>query len=166
MWLVLSSLALGCGGEAAKEVFDFTETIAVGSADLWNAAVLVEDAGPCGVAEGAIDAPWQVRGLTAEAEAGATLRVEAAAWAGPGSTDRAGGQPLDTVAALYGPMAGVRPGPLLAYADDSGDTLQAALDPVVVASDGWYLAVMTVWDDPGQGWFELSLRIDGASCAP
>lgn len=164
LWLALASLALGCGGEATKEVFDFTETIAVGSADLWNAAVLVEDVGPCGVAEGALDAPWQVRGLTAEAEAGATLRVEVEAWAGAGSVDRAGGQALDTVAAIYGPMAGERPGPLLAYADDSEAGRQAVLDPVAVDADGWYLAVMTVWDDPGQGWFELRLQVDGAGC--
>lgn len=166
LWIVLSSLALGCGGDAAaKEFFDFTETIAIGSADLWNEAVVVDDAGPCGALRGSIDAPWQVRGLTVEATSGSTLRVNVAAWAGPGSTTRAGGQPLDTVAAVYGPMDGERPGPLLAYSDDSDEGLQAVLDPIAVASDGRYLAVMTVWDDPGQGWFELALTVEGSGCA-
>jgi hypothetical protein len=161
LWLVVSALAIGCGADTpTKELFDFTETISDGKAELWNEAVLVEDADPCGTVSGTIEAPWQVRGLTLEALAGETLRVEVGAWAGPGSVDRLGGEPLDTVAAIYGPMIGDLPGPLLTYADDSGGRLQATLDPVEARADGWYMVVMTVWDDPGQGRFELAVAVE------
>jgi hypothetical protein len=163
--LLLTVLFVGCGGEGtAKEFFDFTQTIAPGSGDLWNAAVLVQDVDPCSGIHGTIEERWEVHGVTVGARAGQALHVVVDAWAGAGSTDRTEGESLDTVAAVYGPMEGWRPGGLLAYADDSGSHLGAVLEPVDVPVDGRYMAVMAVWDDPGQGWFELDLLVEGAGC--
>jgi hypothetical protein len=107
--------------------------------------------------DGRLDRKVRVYGLSFEAKAGATIHVDLSTRAGKGAQDVQPGAPLDTVAALYGPMKGDSKGPRLSLVED-GSPLPA-LD---VKEDGTYLLAFGTWDDPGtDGTFTVKAGCEG-----
>lgn len=105
----------------------------------------------------------RVYGFSFEAKAGAVVRVSLKATAGSDAADLAPGAPLDTVAAIYGPLTGDKKGKQLAQADDGENgSANAQLPAVKIEQDGKYLIALGAWDDPGtDGSFEVSAACDG-----
>jgi hypothetical protein len=98
---------------------------------------------------GKMDRRNRVYGFTFEAKAGAVIDVAIDARAGSDAQGLAKGAPLDTIAAVYGPMKDADKGEKLSLVDDSGESAQARLPSITLKQDGKYLVVLGSWDDPG-----------------
>ena len=69
--------------------------------------------------------------------------------------------PLDTIMALYGPFEGVvNPGPQIVQHLD-GETVAAPPILFEVTEDAQYLIAFASWQEPGMGFYRLSLGCDG-----
>jgi hypothetical protein len=100
------------------------------------------------VLSGTFDRKVRVYGFTFEAKAGAKVNVDIATAAGTDAVGITRGAPLDTIAAVYGPMKGNDKGEKISFVDD-GPGAQAQLPAVELKQDGKYLVVLGSWDDPG-----------------
>ncbi len=113
--------------------------------------------------EGKFERKVRVYGFSFEAKAGAVIKVSLSATAGTDATELQAGAPLDTVAAIYGPLTGEKKGKQLAQADDGENgSSNAQLAPVKIEQDGKYLVVLSSWDDPGtNGKFSINAACEG-----
>jgi hypothetical protein len=151
----------GCSHSPSGE-FDFGNPLDESKADQVHHAKILGDVDLNSHVDGRFTAA-RVYGFTFEAKAGGTITVGVSATAGSSSSDTAQGTPLDTVAAIYGPVSsdGKDPGPRLAYADDNADGSNGALPPVSIAEDGKYLIVLSTWNDPGNGPYTVNVGCAG-----
>lgn len=98
---------------------------------------------------GKFDRKARVYGFTFEAKAGAVVNVDVQTAAGTDAVGITRGAPLDTIAAVYGPMNGNDRGEKISFVDDGPGSQQAQLPAVNLKQDGKYLVVVGSWDDPG-----------------
>ncbi len=132
-------------------------------ADMVSKAHLIDDIDLDSTINGTFRPKLRVYGFTFEAKAGAGIEVDIATRAGKDSIDVGPGQPLDTVASVYGPIRGDDKGPRLAYSDDTDAGFEADLPALEIVEDGTYLVVFTSWDDPGDGEYDISVSCEGTN---
>ncbi len=165
-------LALGgCAAEMAEEgeefesmygPFPFDENLGNSEkGDLVGSAHVLRSIDLDSRISGTFDPAIRVYGFTFEAKVGARINIRLEAKAGRDSADPSAATGLDTVMALYGPMAGDAPGTRISYVDDDSSGTAAQLPAFDVPQDGRYLVVFSSWNDPGRGTYEISLGCSG-----
>lgn len=153
----LIAFSFGCGGETAGRLdvsIDASEHAAMG-----DRAVVLGTIAPDSTTAAAFS-ETRVYGYVLEAKYGAKISIDLDAVAGVGGS-RPVGSALDTILSVYGPMDGVRPGPLVATAEDQGGDASAPTLTLTIEEEGRYLIAFASWDNPGAANYSLTTACDG-----
>ncbi|MCB9535358.1 MAG: lamin tail domain-containing protein [Myxococcales bacterium] len=168
--IAAGALATGALAGCAPEADDPTVAlpfddllVEAGKADQVSNAHILDDIDLDSVIEGKFDPRVRVYGFTFEAKAGASIKVDLRTRAGHDSFDAQPDKPLDTVAAIYGPMRGADKGRRVASSDDTDHGVEADLPEVEIAEDGRYLVIFSSWNDPGAGSYDVGVKCSGTN---
>ncbi|MEZ4468107.1 MAG: hypothetical protein R3F43_27665 [bacterium] len=157
----------GCGTDAGTDdrSFDALDGLRVvdGKADMVSKAHIIDDIPMGSVIKGTFQPGMRVHGFTFQAKAGAEVQVSLKTRAGASSFDARPGAPLDTIAAVYGPIKGDDKGPRLAASDDTDHGTEAELPALRIEQDGEYLVIFSSWDDPGNGAYDIGIECEGTN---